>query len=96
MHINGQVYALTTFYVASHRREAEEALRISEERLQLARRSARLGVFDFDAKQNIVHWDERMRELWGGDSDSTISYEKFIEAIHPQDLSCLLYTSRCV
>lgn len=85
VHINGQVYALTTFYVASHRREAEEALRISEERLQLARRSARLGVFDFDAKQNIVHWDERMRELWGGDSDSKISYEKFIEAIHPQD-----------
>jgi len=85
VYIKDQIYALTTFYVAGHRREAEEALRISEERLQLARRSAGLGVFDFDAKQNIVHWDERMRELWGGDSDATISYEKFIEAIHPED-----------
>jgi two-component system, LuxR family, sensor kinase FixL len=80
-----QLFTLITFYVAEKRYQAEQALRISEERLRLAKQAAGLGVFDFDSKHDVIHWDERMREIWGGDSSESISYEKFIDAIHPND-----------
>ncbi|MGB2833301.1 MAG: PAS domain S-box protein [Methylotenera sp.] len=84
LQIQEQAYILITLST-NKRRKAEQALRASEERLQLAKSSAGLGIFDFDATKNIVHWDERMCELWGAKSDKTISYEKFVAAIHPDD-----------
>jgi len=62
-----------------------EALQKSEERLRLAKQSAGLGVFDFDARHELVYWDERMCELWGGGTTQTVSYEAFLAAIHPDD-----------
>lgn len=62
-----------------------EALQKSEERLRLAKQSAGLGVFDFDARNQLVHWDERMCELWGNGTTQTVSYEAFLAAIHPDD-----------
>ncbi len=76
---------LATFHEADKRRQVEEALKISEERLRLAKEAAGLGVFDFDYSQNIVHWDERMRDIWGEESEKSISYNKFFSAIHPDD-----------
>lgn len=70
--------------LARHR-EAEAGLRISEERLRLAKEAAGLGVFEFDSKQNIIHWDEHMRELWGAGAEKWVPYEKFVTAIHPDD-----------
>lgn len=79
------LYILVTFNLADRRRQTEEALIISEERLRLAKQAAGLGVFDFDPKLNFIHWDERMRELWGGESEKSVAYNKFVAAIHPDD-----------
>lgn len=81
----GKRYSLLTLYVADRRHEAEEALRISEERLRLAKQAAGLGVFEYDLQHNVIYWDERMRELWGADSATSVTYEKFLTAIHPDD-----------
>ncbi len=81
----GYVYILITFYPAQKRREAEHALRASEERLRLAKQAANLGVFDLDPKKMVFNYDEKMRELWGGKADKAISYEEFITAINPED-----------
>ncbi|MGB4813350.1 MAG: PAS domain S-box protein [Methylophilaceae bacterium] len=83
--IGNQTYILVIFHVAKQRRAAELALKVSEERLRLAKQAAGLGLFDFDAKKNEIHWDERMRELWGTDTKKSISYEKFLSSIHPDD-----------
>ncbi len=80
-----RLYILVTLHVADKRRQVEEALRVSEERLRLAKQAAGLGVFDFDSQHNVIHWDERMRGLWGGESEKSVSYEKFVAAIHPED-----------
>ncbi len=80
-----QVYILITFYAADKRREAEQALRASEERLRLAKQAANLGTFDYDSKHKNLHWSERMYELWGYPIDELITYDKFIAAIHPED-----------
>lgn len=85
-----QLYILATFNLAERRNKVTEALRASEERLRLAKQAAGLGVFDFDSNHNIMHWDERMRELWGAESNKLVSYKRFITAIHPEDRAARL------
>ena len=80
-----QLYVLITLYAADKQREADRALRTSEERLRLAKQAANLGTFDYDPKHQKLHWNERMYELWGYPIDVPITYEKFIAAIHPED-----------
>lgn len=84
---NQERYVLVTFRrMINLHHEAEKALRMSEERLLLAKKSAGLGVFDCDLKHNIVYWDKQMCRLWGGDDHSTISYQEFVKRIHPEDV----------
>ena len=80
-----QPYTLVTFYVADQRRQAEEELRISEERLALAKQAAHLSVFDFDAHYNVLYWDDCLRALWGAEPDSVMNYQRIISAVHPND-----------
>ena len=78
---------LVTLNIADRRRQAEEALRISEERLRYAREAANLGVFDLDANFNILYWDDRMHELWGLGPNSNVNHKQLLSAIHPEDLA---------
>ena len=80
-----QLYILIAFIMTDQRIKAEEALRASEERLRLAKQAAGLGIFDCDCKNKVIYWDEQMRRLWGQDSDDSISYDKFLSVIHPED-----------
>lgn len=79
-----QLFILIRLNVVRQRFEAEEALRISEERLRLAKQAAGLGILDYDCNRNIVYWDKQVRELWGEHSE-TVSYEEFVATIHPED-----------
>jgi two-component system, LuxR family, sensor kinase FixL len=80
-----QVYILITFYLADKRREAEQALRLNLERLQLAKQVAGLGVFDLDIGQNIVHFDESLHQIWGAGPDELIDYETLTNTTHSED-----------
>ncbi|PXX12593.1 PAS domain S-box-containing protein [Nitrosomonas ureae] len=83
--VQQQLYVLITFNAINRRLDVEEALRISEERLRLAKQAAGLGIFDYDIKRNIIYWDKQMRKLWGEPSETTVSYEEFVARIHPED-----------
>lgn len=68
------------------RKDAEEALRASEERLRLAVDAAHLGTFDWDIPNNRITWSRWHEELWGfkpGEFSGT--YETFSERLHPED-----------
>ena len=80
----GQPIVAITLY-DDKRYQAEESLRLSEERLSLAKRAAGLGVYDRDLTNNLLYWDERSRELWGLAPNEEITYEKFEACIHPDD-----------
>lgn len=82
---NEHHYILLTIYVTDKRCQAEDAFKISEERLQLAKESADLGIFDFDSNLNILHWDEKMRVLWGAKSEKSVTKRRFLTYIHPDD-----------
>ena len=65
--------------------ERSVALRDSEERLQLARRAAGLGIYDLDFVTGALRWDDRVRELWGVPSDAVITHEMSWASIHEED-----------
>lgn len=69
----------------TERRQAEAALRESEERLRLAIRAGVLGIWDCDLATGTVHWDERAAAIFGGVSGQPLSIAEAMEVIHPED-----------
>ena len=68
------------------RKRAEDALRLSSERLQLATRVARVGIWDWDVVKNELVWDESMYQLYGIQSgDFGGAYDAWIRTLHPED-----------
>jgi PAS domain S-box-containing protein len=49
----------------THRKQAEEALRASEERLRLAQQAARIGSFEWDIRTGVVTWTAQMESMYG-------------------------------
>ena len=67
------------------RRRAEEELRRSEDRLNLAVSSARLGTFDFDPASGELVWDGRCKALFGLPPEAEVDYGTFLVGLHPED-----------
>jgi PAS domain S-box-containing protein len=68
------------------RRLAENAMRVSEERLRRAQQAARLGTWDWDLKSGEVVWSEGVYELLGlapGSFDT--NFERWREFVLPED-----------
>jgi PAS domain S-box-containing protein len=86
LHGDINTYTLVTLHVVDRRRQAEEDLRISEERLRFAREAANLGVFDLDANFNILYWDDRMHELWGMDASNSMKHSNLRAGFQPQEV----------
>ena len=61
------------------------ALRLSEERMELARAAARIGIFDWDIDSGRIYWDAMTREIWGVPPDLAVTYEDFEAGLHPDD-----------
>ena len=70
---------------AIERREGEEALRASEERLSLATEASGSGYWDWDLRQNQFTWSERTCELLGLPVGSKPDYPLFLKALYPED-----------
>lgn len=70
----------------TERKQAEDALRLSSERLQLATRVASIGIWDWDIPKNKLVWDDSMYQLYGiHKGDFGEAYDAWISTIHPED-----------
>ena len=67
------------------RREIEDALRTSEDRLRLAAEATAIGIWDFDLVANVLRWDERCKRLFGLPEDAEIDFGTFLAGLHPDD-----------
>ena len=57
----------------------------NELRLQLALDTADVGIYDWDLQSVQTIWDDRLRAHWGLKAGAPITYDQFIQAIHPDD-----------
>jgi diguanylate cyclase (GGDEF)-like protein/PAS domain S-box-containing protein len=68
------------------RKNAEEALRESEERYVLAARGANDGLWDWDMKANTIYYSPRWKLMFGfNDDDITENPSEWLDRIHPDD-----------
>ncbi|MCC7208611.1 MAG: PAS domain-containing protein [Anaerolineae bacterium] len=66
-------------------RRNEARLRVSEQRLLMAKNAAQLGIHDFNVPANVIEWDARTRELWGIGAHDSVNYDTFIRGVHDED-----------
>ena len=79
----------------AHRKQAEDALRVSQERLALAASGTRIGMFEWNIATGETFWTEQHARLWGlpAESEGTTTmsrpyqYLDWAKRIHPEDLS---------
>jgi len=71
----------------SDRKQAEEKLQKTTDRLAIALKSGSIGYWEWDLVNNAALWDERMYELYGVDkkSNSLAECEILVNALHPDD-----------
>ncbi|MBS0642471.1 MAG: PAS domain-containing protein [Proteobacteria bacterium] len=67
--------------------QTEEALRRSEQRMQLAQAGAQIGVWDWDSATNTITWTPEMYALLDVDPDTPADrlYAAWFDNMHPED-----------
>lgn len=84
--LNGQTCMLSVVQDISDRKQAEEALRESEERLRVALEAARMGSWDWNILTDRIVWSESLERLMGlepGTFDRSL--ETVAAMIYPDD-----------
>ncbi|OUL31640.1 PAS domain S-box protein [Nostoc sp. 106C] len=69
----------------THRKQAEQTLQQSEERLRIAQQAANAGVWNWDITTNQVTWSEEYYRLYGLEPITQPSYENWLISIVEQD-----------
>ena len=69
----------------TERKRMEEALRVSEERLQQAVRASGLGIFGHDHRTDVIHWSPEMRQIYGFGPEEPVNMPIVLERVHPED-----------
>jgi len=83
----GNWQLLTVMTDISGRKQAEDSLAKSAERLFLATSAGGVGVWDYDLIDNILTWDEQMFALYGITRESFGgAYEAWKAGLHPDDV----------
>ena len=69
------------------RKQAEQDLRASEERLRRAQDAGGIGLWDWDIRSGVIVWPESFRRVWEIDPTVEPSFRAFLENVHPDDRS---------
>ncbi|MEQ8461966.1 PAS domain S-box protein [Coleofasciculus sp. E1-EBD-02] len=73
------------------RKQAEEALRVSEERWHLALRGNNDGIWDWNVKTNDVFLSPRWKEMLGYEEDEIPNHlDEWSKRVHPDDLEWVM------
>src|SRR5664279_588643 len=67
------------------RKDAEAALRQSEERLAFVRRSSGVGFWYCDLPFNVLQWDDLVKEHFHLPPDAAVTIQTFYDRIHSDD-----------
>ncbi|MFN8453489.1 MAG: PAS domain S-box protein [Anaerolineae bacterium] len=82
----GEAALITILIDITERKQIEEALQVSRERLTLALEGTQDGIWDWDIVKGTLYWSPRFMELLGYDPDDLDeSFNKFESRLHPDD-----------
>jgi two-component system sensor histidine kinase/response regulator len=92
----GEIESISgVFFDATERKQAEEALRDSKERLDLTLGATGIGIWERDLVRQISFWDEATRGIFGYTSTALADYsEIFLQRVHPEDLERIREVTR--
>lgn len=70
----------------TEQRKAVDELLHTKERLQMATEASKVGIWDWDVKQNILYWDDHMYKLYGMERDKDRTSEaRWEQGLHADD-----------
>ncbi|MDP3598949.1 MAG: PAS domain S-box protein, partial [Nitrospirota bacterium] len=80
--------AVVTFADITERKLAEAALRDKDQRIRLAIKATKVGVWEWNTRTNRVRWDEEMFRLYGisATAEGVVDYADWSGAVLPEDL----------
>jgi two-component system CheB/CheR fusion protein len=84
---DGRRFLVTMATDVTERRQAEEALRDSQERLRLAVEATGLGAWDFNPVTGRLTWSDRCKEMHGWPADAEVDRDSLLVCLHPEDCS---------
>ncbi|MFZ2447133.1 MAG: ATP-binding protein [Syntrophobacteraceae bacterium] len=73
------------FHDVTDKRRVREALRKSEEDLNRAQAVAHAGSWRLDVRRNELHWSGETYRIFGVPAGTPMTYESFVDTIHPED-----------
>lgn len=75
------------FWDMTERKKLDKELMDLTNRLNLAKESADIGVWDWDVKNNVLLWDDKMYKIFKvNKKDFKGAYEAWAATVHPDDL----------
>lgn len=94
LHLSSGISILATIIDITDRRRAEEALRESQERFELAVRAAHVGIFEHHHRTDALYWSPTLRELYGVGVEEPASLQRYIELLPREERDGVLSAIR--
>lgn len=80
------LYLIKQIQDMTERKQAEESIRVSSERLEIATKAGGIGIWEFDCRAGVVTWDDQMFVLYGQTREGSDAVsERWANSIHPDD-----------
>jgi two-component system, NarL family, sensor histidine kinase UhpB len=70
--------------ITKEKQDADK-LRKSETQLKAAQRIAQMGSWEWDLPSNCLNWSQELYRIYGVNPAEQVSFEKFIDLVHPDD-----------